>query len=168
MEKIMIIGSPGSGKSTLARKLNDILGIPVLHLDYIYHIDNNNQITREELRRRIKEFALNNDSFIIDGNYKWTMEYRMGFVDTIILLDIPTEICIKNVLQRKSEPQRSDMAPGFDNSIMDDDFLDFIRNFEKEKLPDIYKLINNSGKKIFVLKSMTAIENFITSIKTQN
>ena len=65
MKKIMIIGSPGSGKSTLSRKLKEILGIPVLHLDYIYHIDNNNQISREELKSTIKEFVTNNESFII-------------------------------------------------------------------------------------------------------
>ena len=36
MKKIIVIGCPGSGKSTLSKKLNEILGIPVVYLDMLY------------------------------------------------------------------------------------------------------------------------------------
>ena len=42
MSKIIVIGCPGSGKSTMTFKMCVKLNYPVLHLDKIYHIDNNN------------------------------------------------------------------------------------------------------------------------------
>ena len=32
-KRILVIGSPGSGKSTFSRKLAEITGIPLIHLD---------------------------------------------------------------------------------------------------------------------------------------
>ena len=34
--KILVIGSGGAGKSTFARRLSEILGIDVVHLDALY------------------------------------------------------------------------------------------------------------------------------------
>ncbi|NBJ69081.1 MULTISPECIES: hypothetical protein [Clostridia] len=49
MKKIVIIGSPGSRKSTLARKLSDLLGIPVYHMDTIFWQPGWVPIKREKL-----------------------------------------------------------------------------------------------------------------------
>jgi len=162
----MIIGSPGSGKSTLSRELAEILDYPVLHLDYIFHIDNYNDIGREELRRKTEAFTIEKDAFIIDGNYGGTMEFRMQFCDTVVFFNLPSEVCIKNVLERQNNKQRPDMAPGFDISIMDDDFLDYIRDFNNSKLKDIEeRLIRNPHLKIIRLNSYKEKEKFLDSIK---
>ena len=115
----MIIGCPGSGKSTLSKKIGRITKYPVLHLDYIYHIDNFKHISREELKLMVERFASSHDQFIIDGNYGGTLEWRLQFCDTVILLDIETEVCVTNVLQRINEENREDMAEGFDNRIIE-------------------------------------------------
>lgn len=165
MNRIMIIGCPGSGKSRLSKLLGKQLDIPVLHLDYIYHIDNFHQISREELKTMIESFASSHDRFIIDGNYNATMEWRLQFCDTVILLDIDTEICVKNVLERLNEEIREDMAPGFDNSIMDDDFLDFVRGFQSEKLPGIKNLLLQHQKNVILLSDYDEIETFLENNK---
>ena len=36
MQRVMIVGQPGSGKSTLARRLGQLTGIPVVHIDTIH------------------------------------------------------------------------------------------------------------------------------------
>ena len=162
----MIIGSPGSGKSRLSKKLAKAMHIPVLHLDYIYHIDNFHQISREELKSMVTTFAQGNEQFIIDGNYNGTMEWRTRFCDTIILLDIETEICVSNVLRRMNEGVRDDMAPGFDNAIMDDEFLEFVKNFKRDKIPGIYELLEQLDLNKIVLKDYEEVNQFLASIKS--
>ncbi len=165
MNKIMVIGCPGSGKSTFSRALSKKQGCKVLHLDYIYHIDNFTQITRTEFKDMVQSFAQNNEQFIIDGNYGATLEWRMQFCDTVILLDFPTDICVKNVLSRMDEEKRDDMAPGFDTSIMDDDFLDFVKRFRTDKLPNIMNLLKTSNMNTVVLQSYEEMNQFLEEIE---
>lgn len=161
MKKIMIIGCPGSGKSRLSKLLGKKLNVPVLHLDYIYHIDNFKQISRDELKEMVSVFTSSNDKFIIDGNYNGTMAWRTQFCDTVILLDIETEICVQNVISRMEEVSRDDMAPDFDNSIMDDNFIEFVRNFKNDKLPEIKALLDSKKITQIILKNYEDIQNFI-------
>lgn len=165
MNKIMIVGCPGSGKSTLSKKIGNKLDIPVLHLDYIYHIDNFQHISRDVLKEMVESFVTNNERFIIDGNYGGTMEWRLQFCDTVILLDIDTEICVNNVLARMSEEDREDMAPGFDNSIMDENFLDFVRNFRNDKIPDIKDMLKYSNVETYVIENYSQMQLFLDNIK---
>jgi len=169
MKRILVIGSPGSGKSTFSKNLANILGLPLLHLDRIYHIDNYNQISREELKSKIIGFINENRSFIIDGNYNATMEWRMQFADTVFLLDINPDICIKNAISRtKCTTERSDMAPGFDDSIMDDDFLEFIGNFRKVSLPKIENTLNNhKDVKVIRITSYNEMDSVIKNISLE-
>lgn len=160
MNRILIIGCPGSGKSTLAKKLSQILNLPLLHLDRIYHIDNYHQIPRSELITLIQQFIANHDSFIIDGNYSATLELRMKHADTIIFFDIPTDICLKNVLARiQSGEARDDIAPGFDNSILHEDFIEYVRDFKTIRQPYIEQMISKFDGKIIRITNYSEMEN---------
>jgi len=162
MKKIMVIGCPGSGKSTFSKLLGDKLDTKVLHLDYIYHIDNFKHISKDEFKEMITSFVTFNDKFIIDGNYGSTMEWRMQFCDTVVLLDIETEICLKNVLLRMEEGLREDMAPGFDNSVLDENFIEFVKNFKTDKFPKIVDLLSkNEDVEKVVLHNYLEMEEFI-------
>ena len=166
MNKIIVIGCPGSGKSTMVFKMNEKLKYPVLHLDKIYHIDNNTHITREELVKRVDEFANDNERFIIDGNYISTVEQRIKLADTVILLDIDTEICVQNAVNRSKKEKTADMADGFDNSKLKDEFLEFIGRFKNDSLPKISGLIetHKSEKNIIILKNYKEIDEFIEGL----
>ena len=87
MRKIIIIGSGGSGKSTLARKLGEMTRIPVFHLDALYWKPGWVPTPREEWNARVKALV-NQDQWIIDGNYGGTLNIRMTEADTIIFLVI--------------------------------------------------------------------------------
>lgn len=168
MSKIIIIGCPGSGKSTISFKLEKILNYPVLHLDKIYHIDNNNHISREELIEKVDTFAKNNDNWIIDGNYISTVEQRIQLADTIILLDIETNICIENAINRSKKERTADMADGFDNSKIQNEFIEFIKNFKTNSLPKIMFLLEKykNNKKVVIFKTYDEIDKFLSNLKS--
>jgi adenylate kinase family enzyme len=157
--KLLVIGCPGSGKSTLSKRLSNKYNVPVLHLDVLKHIDNNTRISRDELVQKINEFVNNNDSWIIDGNYMSTLDFRLGLCDKVILLDIGTEECLKNVfLRSESNEIRDDIALGFDNSILDDDFIDFIKNYNTVSLPIVEELLKKHKKQVIRLESYDEID----------
>lgn len=37
MRKVIVIGSPGAGKSTFSRQLHRLTGLPLYHLDLLWH-----------------------------------------------------------------------------------------------------------------------------------
>ncbi|MCK8058204.1 MULTISPECIES: AAA family ATPase [unclassified Fusibacter] len=166
--KIIIIGSPGSGKSTLSKKLSEALNLPLLHLDRIYHIDNHRQITREALMNQVYDFDHKNESWIIDGNFISTAEKRIELSDTIIYMKLPTDICLENIHKRaieyKDKP-RSDMAPGFKDGPMDDEFVSFVKNFSKDTSPLIDELLIKYGdKRIIIVEEMGKADQVIEEL----
>lgn len=99
MKRIMILGSAGSGKSTLAKQLNAITGIEVVHLDTLYWKSGWIEASKEEFelehRKRIQK-----ESWIIDGNYRKTIDERLFLADTVIFIDMPRLLCIFRAIKR--------------------------------------------------------------------
>ena len=164
--KILIIGCPGAGKSVLTRRMNKFLGYPVMHLDKVFHTGGKTHISREELVFKVTEFANSHDNWIIDGNYISTLDIRVKLADTIIILNIPSEVCLDNVFRRSEEAikqgdNRQDMAVGFDYTITED-FVNFINEFEKDTMPRIKEILKRySDKKVLFINSYEAMENLI-------
>ena len=168
MKRILVIGCPGSGKSTLAKQLAKMLRLPMLHLDRIYHIDNYHHIPESEFRKKLSLFMKKNPTFIIDGNYSRTLDLRLEQADTVILFDIPTEICLQNVLNRIVENrQRDDIAPGFDNSIYHQDFIDYVKTFRKEKQPNIEEKVKLFSGDVIRIRNYNDTERLLRSIRNK-
>ena len=99
MNKIIVIGCPGSGKTTFALKLHEKTGIPLFHLDAIWHKPDKTHIPRDEYDARLTEI-LALDSWIIDGNYQKTIEKRLVECDAVILFDLPAQVCLQGAISR--------------------------------------------------------------------
>ena len=93
MLKVMIIGCPGAGKSTFARELKDKTGLPLYHLDMIWHKPDRTNISKKEFDAKLAEIV-RRDRWIIDGNYQRTLELRLKECDTVFLMDYPLDICL--------------------------------------------------------------------------
>lgn len=159
MNKVIIIGCPGSGKTTFAEKLNKITGLPLYYLDAVWHKPDKTHIPREEFDERIREiFAL--PRWIIDGNYKRTIELRLKECDTVFLFDLPTEVCIQGVTERIGK-ERYDL-PWLETDF-DPEFRQFIEDFPKDTLPYIYDLLEKykNDKDIFIFRSREAADEYI-------
>ena len=81
MKKIVVIGCPGAGKSTFARRLKEMTGLPLYYLDQIWHKADRTTVSKEEFDAKLREI-IQQDSWIIDGNYLRTMECRLDACDT--------------------------------------------------------------------------------------
>lgn len=161
MKKVIVIGCPGSGKSTFSRALQNLTGLPLYHLDLLYWNSDRTTVSKEVFRERLQSVLLE-DSWIIDGNYGSTMEMRIAECDTVFFLDFPLEVCIEGVRQRQGKT-RPDMP--WTETEDDEEFLEFIRNFEKDSKPKILTLLQKyKEKNIIILKSREEVDIFINNL----
>ena len=160
MKKVIVIGCPGSGKTTFSQRLSEKTGLPLFHLDAIWHKPDKTHITREEFGARLSDIFAR-DLWIIDGNYQRTLERRLLACDTVILFDLPLEICIEGAVTRLGK-ERVDM-PWIDTDL-DPEFEAEIRDFKDKNLPDIYSLIEKykDEKTVVIFKSREEANEFIS------
>lgn len=170
--KIIIVGCPGAGKSVLTRRINEFLSYPVMHLDKVYHTGGKSHITREELIKKVEEFANSHERWIIDGNYVSTLEMRTQLADTIVVLKIPSETCLENAYSREKDyinkgTNREDMAEGFDGT-MTEEFVTSIKNFEKDTLPRINEVLKKyKEKNVVFINNYIELEGFVGWLKQE-
>lgn len=158
MKKIIVIGCPGAGKSTFARVLRDKTNLPLYYLDMLWHKPDKTNISRQEFNQKLDEI-LRLDKWIIDGNYGRTLEVRLKECDTVFLLDFPVEICLQGAKERVGKP-REDM-PWVEEEL-DEEFKEWIENFAKSQLPNIYTLLKKyNHKNIVIFKSRDDLEEYI-------
>lgn len=162
MKKVIVIGSPGAGKSVFSKKLKNITNLPLYHLDMLWHKPDRTNISKEKFDEELKKI-LKKDKWIMDGNYQRTLEMRLKECDTAFLLDYPLEVCLSGAQSRIGK-KREDL-PWLEEKF-DENFKNWILNFEKEKLPQIYDLLDKykENKNIVIFKSREEADNYIKNI----
>lgn len=162
MRRIIVIGCPGSGKTTFAEKLHFKTGIPLYHLDAIWHKPDRTHISRDEFDTRIQEI-FGEDEWIIDGNYSRTLEIRLRECDTVFLFDLPTYVCLQGASERLGK-SRYDM-PWIETEL-EPDFKMQIEEFSTKNLPMIYDLLEkySQNKSIIVFKSREETDIYLEKI----
>ena len=138
MQKIIVIGSPGAGKSTFARRLRDISGLPLYYLDMIYHRSDKTAVSREEFDEKLMRI-LETERWIIDGNYRRTLKLRLEKCTDVFLFDLPADVCLKGAVARVGRA-REDMP--WTEDALDPGFRQYILDFPKDQLPEIYELLD--------------------------
>ncbi len=163
MRKVIVVGSPGAGKSVFSQKLQNITNIPLYHLDMLYHKEDGTHISKEELEEKLKNI-FKEENWIIDGNYQRTLELRLKECDTVFLLDFPTDICLAGAESRIGK-KRNDL-PWIEEKL-DEEFKKCIIEFSKEKLPQIYDLLDKykSNTNIIIFKTREEADNYIKELQ---
>jgi adenylate kinase family enzyme len=153
MKKIAVIGSGGAGKSTFSLLLGKQLNLPVYHLDKLYWQPRWIKTPNEEWEKTLINLC-KNECWIIDGNYKSTLDTRLDACDMVIFLDVNRYICIYRAIKRTlTSKHRRDMAEGCEERI-NLAFLKFLWDFPRTTRPIIVKKLNAiSHKKVIIAKS---------------
>ena len=159
MKKAIIIGCPGSGKTTFAEKLHKCTGLPLYHLDAIWHNPDKTHIARDVFDERISEIFAT-DEWIIDGNYNRTIEMRLKECDTVFLFDLPVEVCLQGATERLGKGIYD--LPWIEKEL-DPELKQTIEDFPKNYLPVIYGLIEKykAEKQVVIFTSREEADEYL-------
>lgn len=158
-KKIIVVGCPGSGKSTFSKKLHDATGIELFHLDAIYWKKDCSHISRQELITKQKEIFQSN-SYIIDGNFKSTLELRIRNSDMIFFFDLPVETCVAGALNRKgNRPEMPCELPA------NDELIDFIKNFNTDIKQMMLALFKKYNTNVITFHSRKEADEYIENLR---
>ncbi len=170
MKRILILGSSGSGKSTLARRLGATLELPVIHLDRHYWKPDWVPTPKAEWFEAILQIT-ERPNWIIDGNYRSTLDIRLQAADTVVFLDLPPWLCVWRATKRRiqyANKPRPDMAKGCQEKLFDPQFPNFIRHilsYPDRARPDIKQRLGHvaTDKRIVWLKTTEQVSNFLNN-----
>lgn len=168
MNKVLIIGSGGAGKSTLSRRLSQVLNLQVIHLDSLYWSPGWIEMPKAKWKETI-EGLLNQDSWIMDGNYSGTLDLRLKACDTVIFLDIARPICLWRLFKRQMlyrKKGRPDMAQGCPERF-NIEFIIWVWNYRKRTRPKVIEKLreNSKSKNVIWLRSKAEVERFLAMAK---
>ena len=104
MKRILVIGCPGAGKTYFSKRLSKILSLPLIHMDNLYWNKDKTSIDTEALKEKLKPY-LEQDQWIIDGNYHKTLEMRLPYATDVFVLDLSRKECIQGILERIDQPR---------------------------------------------------------------
>lgn len=167
MKKILIIGSCGAGKSTLSKRLHKILGIDIIHLDQHYWKPNWTKTDNEEWQKKVEELV-KGERWVMDGNYRSTIDQRLPQADTIIWLDFSRWICCYRILKRRWNKNRVDELDNCRERISFNLLKWVLWKFPRDNRKDIIKIVESlkNKKSVHILKSNKDIESFFSDLST--
>lgn len=168
--RLMVIGCSCAGKSTFSRRLAKITGLPLTHLDRLYWksgwIEEDKQIFKAKQKNIVMQ-----ESWIIDGNFRSTMEMRLERAQIVYRFKIGTLACLqgyaKRLIQSKLKVKRTDITEGCEQKF-DWDFLKFITGFSRnqEKLADEI-LKNYPYVKVITFYSRKQAERYLDRLEAR-
>lgn len=160
MRRALVIGCSGSGKSVFAGKLAALAGLPLYYLDMLWHRPDRTTASRNEFDLALDRI-LDENSWIIDGNFQRTLARRLERCDTVFLFDLPLSDCLAGVESRIGR-KRPDM-PGVETGF-DPNFRQWIVDFRKNRLPGIMELLAKADCRKIIFKSRGEADAYLDSM----
>lgn len=163
--KIAVLGYAGSGKSTLARRLGELYGIPVLHLDRVQFTPNWQERDRAEALALVRKF-MDQPQWVIDGNYaKFEQERRLKEADQIVFLNFSRLNCLFRAYKRYFTFRgrtRPDQADGCDEK-MDLEFVWWLlwEGRTRQRREKFQRILETYPQKTVVLKNQKGLDRFL-------
>ena len=164
MKKIIVLGNSGSGKSTFTSILSKKLNINLLHLDPLVYKFSWDNPEFDEMEEKVNQM-LNENSWIIDGNFLNNATKRFKECDCVFFLDLNRFVCLRSVIKRhkqykgKHRDSRSDFCDEkLTRAYLKWVFTDFYKTSRKFILNYIKE---NTDKKIIVFKNRRQVNKYL-------
>ena len=167
MKRIAIIGSSGAGKSTLARQLGTLLSLPVIHLDMFFWQPGWILRPEDELCD-IQCQLVQQETWILDGNYENILDVRLSTSDLIIFLDFHPFVCLYRLIKRYflyARRPRPDMNQGCPEGI-DIQHLKWVWTYPKHgRIHSLQKLQQYCmGRDVVILRRPEHVKQFLRDV----
>jgi adenylate kinase family enzyme len=170
MERVAIVGPAGAGKSWLARRLGELTGLPVIHLDLEFWRPGWQPTPLDEWTKTVERLAAA-ERWIIDGDFVETMPVRFSRADAIVFMDMPRWRCYVRLVARRltyRRGSRPDMPAGCDEGF-DLDLLRWIWRYPSRTKPRVLGLMREAGPgtRLITLRTPGQVRTFLSTAAQQ-
>ena len=170
MKRIVILGCAGCGKSTLAKELGAILNLPVIHLDRYYWKPGWVEESADVFQRFQQE-VIREDEWIIDGNYRNSLDLRLSRCDTVIYLDFKRIVALRGIFKRYHQyknKERDSIGVGCPERI-DKSFFKWVWNFRKNARPILLNKVKEYPHiNCMLFKNRRSLYKFVESLRKES
>lgn len=167
VDRVMIVGAPGSGKSTLARRLGDLSGLPVFHMDHIHWKPGWEERTRPEkiaLAQAVEAQA----AWIFEGGLSSTFDARAARADLIVWLDLPIVLRLWRVATRTWKDYgktRVDLTEGCEE-YFDPEFYRYILTTRRRNRARLARLMEEAKTPYHRFRTRKAVSTWLACVET--
>lgn len=99
--RIAVYGPTGSGKTTVSRRLGDLLGLPVIELDALFHRPNWEPTPEDEYVANVSGILDGHvEGWVCDGNYRAIRRIVLPQADTVVWLRLPFALVFWRLVKR--------------------------------------------------------------------
>ena len=170
MQRIIVIGNCGAGKSTFAKKLSQINGLELIHLDQYYYTPDWEGMNSKEWQELVKKVS-SKLTWIMDGNYCGTMDLRISRADTIIFLNYSTAKCLWRITKRILKnwgKERPDMVKGCKERF-NLKFYHYVASFNLKRRDKLLSKLEKykKDKQILIFSNDKESNSFLKRINTE-
>ena len=160
MKRVLVIGSPGAGKSTFAEQLAVKSGLPLWHLDSIWHRADRTTVSRDEFDRRL-DYILSGDKWIVDGDYQRTLARRMERCDTLFFFNLPVDECLAGAEARRG---RRSIGMPWQEDVPDENLRRAIMEYPERRRNFIEPLLQGFGGRIIRFSSRADSDAYLSEL----
>ena len=134
------------------------------HLDMMNWNSDRTTVAKAVFRERLSD-TIQKEQWIIDGNYGSTIEMRLQACDTVFFLDYPVQVCLEGVKARRGK-ERTDMPWVESEDKIDEEFIEFIKNYNDVSRPAVMQLLKKySDKSVFIFKNRDEATKFLDGMQ---
>lgn len=92
------------------------------------------------------------------------MKLRLEACDTVFFLDYSVDVCIDGIKSRRGEA-RTDIPWVESSDVVDEEFIQFIRNYNIASRPTVMELLNEyKDKNTYIFKTREEADEFLSNI----
>jgi adenylate kinase family enzyme len=102
VRRVSVVGNSGSGKSTTGRQLAAALSVPYVEVDALNHQANWTLLEPAELLNQV-DLATTGEGWVVDGNYSNVLDLVWERADTVVWLDLPRRLVMRQVIGRSAK-----------------------------------------------------------------
>lgn len=163
MKRILVIGCPGAGKTYFSKRLKEIMGLPVVHMDNLYWNEDKTSISFDELNKKLLPY-LQNEEWIVDGNYHDTLKLRLEYATDVFFLKMPREQCIEGILERIDQPR--DDIPWVETKKDAVELIEWTIDYEERTKADEEALLKEyPNVKVHIIKNRDDADKYLEKLK---
>jgi adenylate kinase family enzyme len=159
MDRVLVVGCSGAGKTAFALRLGERTGLPVVHLDREFWRPGWTEPSMAVWRHQVEELAAQ-PRWIMDGEFRNSLDLRLPRADTVIFLDMPRWLSLTRVARRTVRHfgrARDDMAPGCTERF-DWAFMKYIWKYQRKVRPRLSAKLAEFRGNLIVLRSPAEAE----------